>query len=101
MKDAHDELNFLLRDSIRLRNRSDANVGLYYSRGVDSTLLRIFNNYKKLIYFDDKKNYLSDFNKNIKKIAYHLDFPVGSLSSYPLLKLAQKAKNKIKVVISG
>ncbi len=101
-KDAHEELDYLLRDSIKLRNRSDVNVGLYYSRGVDSTLLRIYNNYKKLIYFDDKKNYLADFNKNIKKIAYHLDFPVGSLSSYPLMKLAHKAKkNKIKVVISG
>ncbi len=102
LKDAQEELDFLIRDSVRLRNRSDVNIGLYYSRGVDSTLLRIYHNYKKLIYFDDKKNYLNDFNKNIEKIAYHLDFPVGSLSSYPLLKLAQKArKNKIKVVISG
>ena len=38
----------------------------------------------------------------IKKIVYHLDFPVGSYSSYPLWKLAEKAKNKkIKVILSG
>jgi len=102
IKEAHEELDFLLQDSIKLRNRSDVNVGLYYSKGVDSTLLRIYNDYKKLIYFDDSKNYINDFNKNINKIAYHLDFPVGSLSSYPLLRLAKEAKkNKIKVVISG
>lgn len=101
-REAHEELDFLLKDSIKIRNRSDVKVGLYYSKGLDSTLLRIYNNYKKLLFFDDKKNYLNDFSKKIKKIAYHLDFPVGSLSSYPLLKLAEIAKkNKIKVVISG
>ena len=39
---------------------------------------------------------LKDFKK--LKIVYHLDFPVGSLSSYPL-KLAEIVK--VKVVISG
>ena len=38
--------------------------------------------------------------KDIKKIAWHLDFPVGSLSSFPLWKLAHTAK-KVKVVLSG
>ena len=39
---------------------------------------------------------------NIKKIAYHLDFPVGSFSSYPLWKLAELANKKgVKVILSG
>ena len=30
-----------------------------------------------------------------------MDFPVGSLSSYPLWKLAETARKKVKVVVSG
>lgn len=101
-KDILEEINFLISDSIKLRNRSDVKIGLFYSKGLDSSLLRSFSNYNKYFYFDDSKNYLSDFNKKIKKIAYHLDFPVGSLSSYPLFELAKQAKSKgIKVIISG
>ena len=57
--------------------------------------------FKHKFYFNDQGDYKHNFLKNIKKIAYHLDFPVGSLSSYPLWKLAEKASKKVKVVISG
>ena len=66
---------------------------------MDSTLLSSLFNFKHKFYFNDQKTE-KGFSKNFKKISYHLDFPVGSLSSYPLWKLAEIAK-KVKVVVSG
>lgn len=86
---------------MKLRLRSDVKVGLYLSEGVDSNLLSTFYDFDNKFYFDDQKNWKKDFYKNIKKITSHLDFPVGSLSSYPLWKLAEKASKNVKVVISG
>lgn len=102
LKTYKEELEHLLKESIKLRTFCDVNYALYYSKGVDSSLLSTFHNFKSKIYFNDQLNWKKDFLKNINKIAYHLDFPVGSLSSYPLWKLAEKTKKKnIKVVISG
>lgn len=101
-KTCEEELEHLLKQSIKLRTYCDVDYGLYYSKGVDSTLISAFHNFKKKLYFKDQYNYKIDFFKNIKKIIYHLDFPVGSYSSYPLWKLAEQAKKKkIKVIISG
>lgn len=101
-KDASQELEHLIKKSVKLCTQADVNYGIYSSKGVDSTLLSTFHNFKKKFYFDDSLNYKKDFKKNIKKIAYHLDFPVGSFSSYPLWKLAEKANKKgVKVIISG
>lgn len=101
VKDSLEELDYLLKDSIKLRTRSDVDFGLYYSKGLDSSLINTYFNFKNKFFFDDSKNWKSDFFKKIKKIAYHLDLPVGSLSSYPLWKLAEKASKKVKVVITG
>ncbi len=101
LKYAGEELEELLHNSVKLRLRSDVNYGLYYSKGIDSSLLSTFHNFKYKFYFDDNKNWKKDFFNKIKKIVYHLDFPVGSLSSYPLWKLAEIASKKVKVVISG
>ncbi len=102
LKSCEEELNFLLKKSIKLRTNCDVNYALYFSKGVDSSLISTFHNFKNKIYFNDQLNWKKDFFKNIKEIVYHLDFPVGSLSSYPLWKLAEKTKKKnIKVVISG
>jgi asparagine synthase (glutamine-hydrolysing) len=101
-KTAQEELEYLLNKSVNLCTQADVDYGVYYSKGVDSTLISTFHKFKNKIYFDDKLNYEQDFRKKIKKIAYHLDFPVGSFSSYPLWKLAERAKkNKIKVTLSG
>lgn len=35
------------------------------------------------------------------RVVWHLDFPVGSLSSYPLWKLASRARQDVRVVVSG
>ena len=91
----------MLKRSLKLRTRSDVDFGLYYSKGMDSTLLASLYNFKNKFYFNDQINYRNDFLKKIKKIVYHLDFPLGSLSSYPLWKLAEKASKKVKVIVSG
>jgi asparagine synthase (glutamine-hydrolysing) len=102
LKTSEEELNFLLKKSVQLRSNCDVNYALYYSKGIDSSLISSFHKFKSKIYFNDQLNWKKDFYKNIENIVYHLDFPVGSLSSYPLWKLAEKTKKKnIKVVISG
>ena len=101
LKNPEEQLEDLLKKSLDLRFRSDVDFGLYYSKGMDSSLLAAIKNFKHKFYFNDQGNYKTNFLENIKKIAYHLDFPVGSLSSYPLWKLAEKASKKVKVVISG
>lgn len=101
LKTAQEEIENLLEDSIKIRTRSDVPYALYYSKGVDSSLISTFHDFKHKFYFDDTKDWKEDFFKNISRIAWHLDFPVGSLSSYPLWKLAERASEKVKVVISG
>jgi len=100
-KDIQEELEFLLKDSLRIRLRSDVKLGIYYSGGVDSSLLNKLHKFDYKFHFNDNKDYLQDFKKRINKIVYHLDFPVGSLSSYPLYSLASRATKKVKVIISG
>lgn len=102
LKTCEEELDHLLKKSIKLRTYCDVDYALYYSKGIDSSLISTFHKFRSKIYFNDQLNWKHDFYKNIDKIVYHLDFPVGSLSSYPLWKLAQKTKQKkIKVVLSG
>jgi asparagine synthase (glutamine-hydrolysing) len=101
LKNPEEQLDDLLKKSLDLRSRSDVALGLYYSKGMDSSLLLALKKFKYKFYFNDQGNYKIDFLKQIKKIAYHLDFPVGSLSSYPLWKLAESASKKVKVIISG
>ena len=101
LKNAEEELESLIEDSVKLRTKSDVPYGLYFSGGVDSSIISTFHNFKHKFYFDTKLSWKKDFFKDIKDIAWHLDFPVGSLSSFPLWKLAKIASKKVKVVVSG
>ena len=91
----------LLTNSIKLRTANEVPYGLYYSKGVDSSLISALHNFENKFYFNDNRNWKNEFNKKISKICYHLDFPVGSLSSFPLWKLAEMAQKKVKVILSG
>jgi asparagine synthase (glutamine-hydrolysing) len=42
-----------------------------------------------------------DFERYLPSIMYHLDMPVGSFSMFPLYMLAQKAAERVKIVVSG
>ena len=101
VKTAADELEGLLDDAVKLRLRSDVAIGLYYSKGIDSSLISTYSDFDHKFYFDDTKNWRRGFFAQVGKIARHLDFPVGSLSSFPLWKLAERASQKVKVVLSG
>ena len=101
LKTAQEELESLMDDAVKIRTRSDVPYGLYYSGGIDSALISTFHTFANKFYFDKSKQSKGDFFRHIEKVTYHLDFPVGSFSSYPLWKLAQRASKKVKVVISG
>lgn len=101
-KTALEELEHLLKDAVELVGRSDVKRALYYSGGVDSSILDELGDFDASYTIDPNSITPEEFEKIIKDVVYHLDFPVGSLSSYPLYKLAKMAnKDRIKVVISG
>ncbi len=123
---AVDQLDELLSDSVRLRRRADVPIGLYLSGGIDSSVLA-YMLAPKVCYschfpYGDKYDELSyaaeiakgvkaehvvvsgtkeDFEENLKAIMYHMDMPVGSFSMFPLYMLAQKAAERVRIVVSG
>ncbi len=101
LKTVNEEFEELLKKSIKLRIRSDVPLGIFQSDGLDSNILAKLHKFNFSFYFDDNGNWKKDFFKNIDKVTYHLDLPVGSLSSYPLYKLAERARKKVKVIVSG
>ena len=101
LKTADEELESLLNDSVRIRTRSDVPYALYFSGGLDSSIISTFHDFDHKYFFNSKQEWKKDFMEKIKNIAWHLDFPVGSLSSFPLWKLAEEASKNVKVVLSG
>jgi asparagine synthase (glutamine-hydrolysing) len=123
---AVDQLDELLRDSVRLRRRADVPIGLYLSGGLDSAVLAYMlkpevcyschfpygEKYDELTYATEVAHAIGaehivvtgtkgDFEANLKAIMFHLDMPVGSFSMFPLYLLAQKAAERVKIVVSG
>jgi asparagine synthase (glutamine-hydrolysing) len=100
-EEALDILENLLIDSVKLRTRSDVPYALYYSGGIDSELLSSMHDFKEKINYDYGE-YKEDFFREIKKIVYHMDYPIESFSPFGLWQLAKKTSEKgIKVVLSG
>lgn len=97
---AEEELEYLLEDAVKIRTRSDVPYGLYFSGGIDSTLINSFHDFNYLFTYEDR-DYQEEFTATIEKIVWHLDYPVEHFSPFALWKLAETASKKIKVILSG
>lgn len=126
-----EKLQFMLEESLRLHVRSDVPIGGYLSGGLDSsTICSIANSitksdfigftgkfsinqkydesrYAKLLADDNdfKCEVLNitsnDFINNIKKVIYHLDYPVAGPGSFSQFMISKKAAQSRKVVLGG
>lgn len=100
LETAEEELENLLEDAIKIRTRADVPYGLYFSGGIDSTLISTFHKFEhKFTYYDKESS--EDFVDLLPKIVWHLDYPIDSFTPYGLWKLAEEASKKVKVVLSG
>jgi len=98
---AEQELETLLENAISIRTRADVPIALYYSGGIDSSLIRSFHTFNyELTYTDD--DYKEEFLKLFPKLLWYLDYPVQSFSAFGLYKLAEQvSRTPAKVVLSG
>ena len=99
-RNAEEELEWLIGDAIRLRTQADVPYGLYYSGGIDSTLLSVFHEFEHKFSYEDG-DYAEEFKETFPKILWHLDYPVNHFSVFALWKLAEMASKKVKVILSG
>ncbi len=123
-----DQFQELLADAVRVRLQSEVPLGLYLSGGVDSaavgSLMQRMIAGPKVSYgvgfnyaYDERprarriaEHLGFEFNSVtvtgreigwLPRIAYHLDEPMGDLLCLPAYVLAQKAKKKLTVVLTG
>lgn len=126
-----EHLNELLHDSVDVHMRSDVEVGSYLSGGVDSSLIASLASktgiqglkgfHGKFTEFPgyDESQYAqaasdsfggelfivdiksTDFQENIRKVIYHLDFPVAGPGSFPQYMVSKLASEQVKVVLGG
>lgn len=101
-ENAAELLETILEDAVRIRIPAEVPYALYFSGGVDSTLISTFlaDDVPTITWIDGdcREEFLDVF----PKILWHLDKPISSFSPFGLWKLAAEAKKRgVKVVLSG
>lgn len=120
-----------VNDAISIHLRSDVPVGSYLSGGVDSSLIAILASrtegfghkafHGRFLEYPgyDESSYArqaaekadsellitditaADFARNIRKVIYHLDYPVAGPGSFPQYMVSELAARHVKVVLGG
>ena len=126
-----EKISELLVDSVNVHMRSDVPVGAYISGGLDSSTIASLGNQQcngEFVGFTGKFNFgpeydeskyardlaktcdfplheveidVADFIDNIRKVIYHLDYPVAGPGSFPQYMVSKFASNHRKVVLGG
>jgi asparagine synthase (glutamine-hydrolysing) len=126
-----EQLRELMADSVRVHLRADVPVGAYLSGGLDSSIvatlaaderpgeLLAFNGKFSLGPAYDESAYarelsqlkgielhelditVSDFVDQIRKVIYHLDYPVAGPGAFPQFMVSELARRHRKVVLGG
>ncbi len=126
-----DGVHDLVEQSAEIHLRSDVEIGSYVSGGIDSTLIGVLASHRNsaplkafhgrfLEYAGyDESSYAqdavaamggelyiaditaNDFQENIRKVIYHLDFPVAGPGSFPQFMVSELASKYVKVVLGG
>jgi len=126
-----DGIRHLLVESVDLHLRSDVEVGAYISGGIDSSLLGVLASRRKgpgmkgfhgrflehpgydeseyaraaastmnaELFFSDIS--AADFVEHLRKVIYHLDYPVAGPGSFPQYMVSKHAADHVKVVLGG
>lgn len=126
-----EELRALMTDSVRVHLRADVPVGAYLSGGLDSSIvaslaaderpgaLMAFNGKFDLGPAYDESPYardlaaqkgialeecditVDDFTANLRRVIYHLDYPVAGPGAFPQFMVSKLARRHRKVVLGG
>jgi asparagine synthase (glutamine-hydrolysing) len=126
-----DRIRELLNDSVKVHLRADVPIGAYLSGGLDSSVVSALASRKygsDFLAFTgkftedrayDESEYaravasandftlheiditLQDFIDNIRKVIYHLDYPVAGPGSFPQYMVSGLARQHRKVVLGG